>query len=276
MKFEHIHAFNAYIGGPAPKHPSIDLGQYDAGFLQSSPPVYPIFYRASIKYGLEEDRQKGYMYFSSPNQPIEWEAQQPWSGYYLNIAEDLISAHQHLNHSFLTYGLHQPLHLQPAEEQTMTQLFEQALHAYQQPNFSVEILVAYCNLIFAHVAQFYKRQFGEQREQHSHLVHGFFNLLERYYHPAENTTPIQPSVHQFAQQLHVTPNYLSDLIKFHTGKPALEHIHQHIIATAKPLLSQSNATVAEISHRLGFEYPNYFSRLFRKITGASPSHFRRP
>ena len=273
MRFDSIKSFNTYTNARLPKHALIDIGEYPKDFLKSSSPVRPNFYRVSIKYGLENDKTQGFMYFSSPNQPIEWETTTPWKGYYINIAEDLISNHQHLEYSFLSYGLHEPLSLKPEEAFIITQQFEAALREYDKEAFSTDLLLAYCNLIFAHVGQFYKRQFGERKEQYSKLVNEFFFLLGNYYSQNTENQIEQPSVNQFAQQLNVTPNYLSDVIKFHTGKPALEHIHQHIVKLAKVMLAEKQHSISEIAYQLGFEYPNYFSRLFRKVTGVSPSSF---
>ncbi|MEM9647906.1 MAG: helix-turn-helix domain-containing protein [Bacteroidota bacterium] len=271
MRFKSIASFNEYTNIRSPKHDLIDIGAYAGDFRLSSPPVYPNFYRISIKYGLEDNKERGFMYFSSPNQPIEWKTDVPWKGFFIHIAEDLISNHQHLEYSFLNYGLHEPLFLKKDEELIVTQHYQAALNEYAKKTFSKDLLLAYCNLIFAHVAQFYRRQFGERKEQYSKLVNDFFYLLENYY--SENTKSVQPSVSYFATQLHVTPNYLSDVIKFYSGKPALEHIHQHIVKVAKSLLVQEKSTISEIAYQLGFEYPNYFSRLFRKVTGVSPSNF---
>lgn len=271
MRFENIKEFNTYTNLRLPKHDFIDIGEYPSDFLLSSPPVYPNFYRISIKYGLENDKEKGFMYFSSPNQPIEWKTDTPWKGFFINITEDLISNNQHLEYSFLNYGLHEPLFLKSEEESVMTHQFKAALEEYNKKAFSKDLVLAYCNVIFAHVAQFYKRQFGERKEQYSQLVNDFFSLLDNYY--GKDGRAVQPSVNYFANQLNVTPNYLSDVIKFYSGKPALEHIHQHIVKVAKSLLAQKKSTISEIAYQLGFEYPNYFSRLFRKITGVSPSSF---
>jgi YesN/AraC family two-component response regulator len=70
-------------------------------------------------------------------------------------------------------------------------------------------------------------------------------------------------------------HYLGDTIKHYTGKSALNIIHEHIIEEAKILLTASNKTVSEICYMLGFEYPTYFSRLFKKKTNLSPSDFRK-
>jgi AraC-like DNA-binding protein len=57
-------------------------------------------------------------------------------------------------------------------------------------------------------------------------------------------------------RLNVTPNYLSDIIKYHSGESALTIIHNYIIEEAKKMLATTNLSVSEISYKLGFEYPN--------------------
>ena len=104
MKLKDITSFNQYTRARPPKHQWIDIGSYPRDFLLTSPPVRPNFYRISIKYGLEGEKGRGFMYFSSPNQPIAWETKIPWTGYYLQITEDIISNHQHLEYTFLTVG----------------------------------------------------------------------------------------------------------------------------------------------------------------------------
>lgn len=272
MIIESIESFNKYTNNTQPKSNVLDIGEYPDSFLLSSKPVYLNFYRISIKYGLEDDKTKGFMYFSSPNQPIEWETDTPWIGFYINITEELISTHQFLNYSFLNYGLHEPLFLDNDEESSITQHFKSALNEYNKDQFSLDLVLAYCNIIFAHVAQCYARQFGERKEQYNQLVNDFFELLKNYYN--NNELVIQPSVNYFAKQLNITSNYLSDVVKYHSGRPALEHIHDHIIEVAKVQLLEKNHSIKEIAYNLGFEYPNYFSRLFRKSTGITPSQFQ--
>jgi len=270
-QFKEISDFNAYTGLPAPRHALIDIGQYPEDFLLSSGPVYPGFYRISLKYGLEEEREKGFMYFSSPDKPITWDTPLPWQGYYIQIAAELIAHHQHLDYSFLNYGMHEALYLKEAEGQRITALYQDAVREYQRAGFAMDMLLALCNLMFAHIAGFYERQFGERKQQYNKLVEDFFAQLQAYYGQEPS---VQPSVAYFADQLCVTPNYLSDVVRYYTGKPALEHIHQHIITVARAMLSEKGQSIAQIADRLGFEYPNYFARLFKKSTGLSPSAYR--
>ena len=83
-----------------------------------------------------------------------------------------------------------------------------------------------------------------------------------------------PSVAYFAEKLHVSPSYLSDFLKTLTGKSTQEHIHFYLMEKAKQRLISSNKSIAEIAYELGFEYPQYFSRLFKEKTGFTPKEFR--
>ena len=78
-----------------------------------------------------------------------------------------------------------------------------------------------------------------------------------------------------ADHLNLSANYLSDLLRKYTGKSTLEHIQLKIVETAKSLLLyHTEKTVNEIAYELGFEYPQYFSRLFKKRVGLSPTELR--
>lgn len=59
-----------------------------------------------------------------------------------------------------------------------------------------------------------------------------------------------------------------------TGQNAQQHIHNHLIETAKVKLSSTNLSVSEIAYELGFEHPQSFSKLFKTKTKLSPLQFR--
>jgi AraC-like DNA-binding protein len=83
-----------------------------------------------------------------------------------------------------------------------------------------------------------------------------------------------PNVNYMASQLHLSPKYLSDLLKQETGKTALELIHLYMISEAKNILVAGDQSISEIAFQLGFENPPYFSRLFKKEVGMSPKEFK--
>lgn len=59
-----------------------------------------------------------------------------------------------------------------------------------------------------------------------------------------------------------------------TGMGANDYVNRKRIERAVDLLLHTDASIGEISDRLGFEYPRYFSTLFKQVTGQSPSDYR--
>jgi YesN/AraC family two-component response regulator len=99
-------------------------------------------------------------------------------------------------------------------------------------------------------------------------------LLDTYYESDIPQKQGLPSVRYCAEKLNLSANYLGDLIKNETGKSALEHIQLHLIEIAKNKMFEKNKSVSQIAYELGFEYPQYFSRLFKKCVGISPNEYR--
>ena len=83
-----------------------------------------------------------------------------------------------------------------------------------------------------------------------------------------------PTASHFGQCLNMSSNYLSDLLKKESGRGIKEHIDSHIVDKAKNILLQSSQSVSEIAFSLGFDYPQSFTRLFKKKTGVSPLEYR--
>ena len=82
------------------------------------------------------------------------------------------------------------------------------------------------------------------------------------------------NVAQLADKLNISPQYLSDMLRQHTGQTALQHIHDKVIEKAKELLTTTDLSVSEIAYQLGFEYSQSFSKLFKSKTNFSPLEFR--
>ncbi len=78
----------------------------------------------------------------------------------------------------------------------------------------------------------------------------------------------------FADRASLSPGYFGDLIKKETGLTAQEMISRHIVDVAKHRLSASSDDISVIAYNLGFQYPQHFTRLFKRITGQSPRQYR--
>lgn len=82
------------------------------------------------------------------------------------------------------------------------------------------------------------------------------------------------TVHSISEQLHVSPTYLSDMLRSLTGQNTQQYIHAKLMEKAKELLTTTSLTVSEVAYQLGFDYPQSFNKLFKKKTNVSPLAFR--
>ena len=82
------------------------------------------------------------------------------------------------------------------------------------------------------------------------------------------------TVHYLADELNVSPSYLSDMLRSLTGQNAQQHIHDKLISTAKEKLSTTELSVSEIADALGFEHSQSLSKLFKSKTNLKPLALR--
>jgi AraC-like DNA-binding protein len=79
----------------------------------------------------------------------------------------------------------------------------------------------------------------------------------------------------YAEQLHITPKYLSDTVRRATGTSALGHINRSLVIIIKQLLDNSDLSIVQIAEELHFESLSYFSRFCTKHLGVPPSEYRK-
>lgn len=103
------------------------------------------------------------------------------------------------------------------------------------------------------------------------MLEQFNQQLEKYFEAGHFQKNGIPHIEQIADQLSVSQQYLSDTLKNETGKTSNGHLQLYLIDEAKNILLNPNKTIFEIAFELGFEYPQYFSRLFK---GISPTEHR--
>ncbi|PKV75902.1 AraC-like DNA-binding protein [Pontibacter ramchanderi] len=115
----------------------------------------------------------------------------------------------------------------------------------------------------------------EAENRHDYLeVFRTVPMLMRFYQMVDVNYKAQKTVAFYADQLHISANYLNILCKRHLQVPALFLIHSRIVLEAKRLLHASELPVKEITFDLGFSDLAHFSNFFKSKTGVSPRSFR--
>ena len=281
--FRDFESFNKYIGLPAPLDRDIDIGYYDVSKLRlKSEPISVDFYRISIKSNFIDRSASDFnpnnpkpvtaVFFNSPERPNGWDVEPTYNGMYLQISKKLIEENRFLFKNYLDYGEHEALHLTGKEEQEIRTIFELMLKYYDSRKENFAVLLSYVHVLISLVEAFYKRQFSSNPVQYSPIVSGFQQLLINYYNQPVSQIP---TVQFFADKLGLTPNYLGDIIKHFTQKSALENIHAFVIKKAKEMLEKrTDLNNTEIAYELGFEYPNYFAKFFKKQVNLTPREYR--
>jgi len=184
---------------------------------------------------------------------------------------------QHIKkYGFFTYAVNEALHLSPKEEKQIESIVESIDLEYQnnQDEFSKDIMVSQLGTLLKYANRFYQRQFVHRKQLSNDLLEQFNHQLESYFDSGQLQEQVIPSIEQIADRLSVSQRYLSDTLKKETGKTTTEHLHLHLIDEAKNILLQPNKSISEVAYALGFEYPPYFSRLFKKKEGVSPTEYR--
>jgi AraC-like DNA-binding protein len=239
----------------------------------------------NIKYGRKiVDFQGGSLISMAPNQVLEMEndidPSETIKGWGLFFHPDLIRAtslHDKMkNYSFFTYEMSEALHLSEKEDQV---LFDTVLKisAELKENTDIHsqaIIVSQIELLLNYCSRFYGRQFITRKNSNNAVVVQVEKILSEYFQQNNIAALGLPTVKYVAEQVHVSPGYLSDLLKKETGKNAQDHIHFYLIEEAKNILLNTNKSVGEIAYALGFEYPQYFNKLFKQKTGKTPVEFR--
>ena len=100
------------------------------------------------------------------------------------------------------------------------------------------------------------------------------DIIKRFIDLIDVNLVNQRSVSFYAKKLNVHPNYLNSLIKKNTGLTAKESIQNMLLLETKYLLHSTNLSIKEISNRMGFSDPNYFTVFFKKFEKTSPANYR--
>ena len=238
----------------------------------------------NLTYGRRSyDFQENTLVFIAPGQVFGHEADGTTftgSGWCLLFHPDLLRGTplgRHMqDYTFFSYAANEALHLSKQEQQTvidcLTKIDEETYDkADRHSNLiiasAIELLLNYC-------IRFYDRQFITRKKENKDTLGSFEALLNDYFISDKPSKFGTPTVAYCADQLHLSANYFGDLIKKETGLSAQEYILAKTMDTAKELLADPTKSVSDVAYALGYQYPQYFSKAFKRVVGCSPKEYR--
>jgi len=292
--FHSLSELHKVLGLPKPLHPLISVVNNSGGAIEEKDfpqsfvlSFYKIAYKPNLtgrfKYGQQYyDFDDGGLCFSAPSQQkaLNEAEDSDHSGFALFIHPDFLLgtplARKIKKYNFFSYSLNEALHLSDKERETILSVFKIIDDELNEriDEFSHDIVIAQIDLLLNFCNRFYKRQFITRKSVSNTMLQKLDELLEDYFDNEKSLKLGVPTVQYLADQIHITPGYLSDMLRSLIGQNAQQLIHIKIIERAKEKLTNKTLSVSEIAYELGFERSQSFSKLFKSKTKMTPLAFK--
>lgn len=294
-KVSSINALHQFLGLKKPSNPLISVFNFDDVKLGPETILSAVttdFYVVALKkdcaggkckYGQQYyDFDEGIMYFIAPHQVLQFEdvLLNGVKGFVLVVHPDFLQGYSLSSmikdYGYFSYKSNEALHLSEKEEKLIMDIIENVSCEIDanMDAFTQDLLVSNIDLLLKYCDRFYNRQFLTRKKVNTDLLTKLESLLDDYFRNDKLIETGIPTVQFVANELHLSPNYLSDMLRVQTGQTTQQHIQNRVIGKAKELLSTTSMSVSEIAYHLGFEHPQSFHRLFKNRTSASPLEFR--
>jgi AraC-like DNA-binding protein len=293
FKVETISDLLEIAGFDKPKHPLITIIDYSkvtTNNLPESGSYVCGFYTVNFKnncsflYGRQPfDHKEGTLHCTAPEQVITFDRKKEpgisegWGLYFhAELLRNSALGNKISEYTFFSYDENEALHLSEQEKNTCFSILKQIEIEYNTniDVYSHDLILSNIELLLNYCKRFYNRQFITRTNQNKDIIVKFEQFITDYFNSDQLKNSGMPTVKYCAESMNLSPNYFSDLLKSETGKNTQEHIHFHLLEKAKTMLVNSNLSINEIAYELGFEYPQNFSKLFKKKVGLSPTLYR--
>lgn len=293
-KFLHLKQANDYAQsvGAETYHPMVSVVHFDElgpipHTLNKMGNVYAFFvqenFPSGTTYGMGGyDTTKGSLTAVSPGQIIgkaDDGTRDVYRGWTLHFEAEFMRGtmfEQRISdYHYFSYNVNEALHTTEGEKQLLWQLMEMIRRFIQhrKPSSQTDrILQDYILLLCDYAQLFYQRQFSDTASREGDLLSRFHHVLTDYYERGLQHSHGLPSVKYCASELCLSPSYFGDVVRSVSGESPTQTIHHFIIDRAKSLMV-SGLTATQTSEALGFEYPQHFTRFFKRHTAMQPSKY---
>lgn len=167
---------------------------------------------------------------------------------------------------FNLQGQYALLVLNPDTIPNLQKIYSLMLYEYTQPLGTYLAMKALLKVFLLHLIRQDQKAFLHQ-DVNQKRVYNFCMLLDTYYCKEWKAS-------FYSQKLGLSEKRLNQILKEKMNKTITQLVHARLILEAKRNLRASELTIKEISYRLNFEDPSYFSRFFKNNTGATPEEFK--
>ena len=293
LKLGSVHQCNCCLGGKT-LHPLVSVIDLSKADLSSHTDFKFGFYTILLSECKCEAYRYGHQYYDfsdgtliclTPGESISMKDSnntRPSKGWILAFHPDLICGTalgaNIRDYTFFSYRPEEALHISLREKQVILELLDKINQELQRciDCYSQKIISKYIELLLDYCERFYERQFITRNEANKQIIGRFNRLLDHHFHTIQSQSADLPTIEDCAGSLHLSPAYFNDLLEYETGKSFKEYLQFKRFETAKDWLINTDKPLNQIAQELGFRNAQYFSRLFKKMTGCPPNDFRMP
>ena len=143
-----------------------------------------------------------------------------------------------------------------------------------EDKFSRRIITAGIAVLLNLCMRYFERQKTEPQNSADAIVSKLNKLIIDYLSGSRDVLQELPTVSSCADALHISPNYLGDIVRKKLGCSAQQYIRQMVVKEAAYQLRYTKHSIGEIGYNIGFKYPHHFTRVFKQEFGATPQEYR--
>lgn len=221
------------------------------------------------------------IYFTSPWHIRQYSNIKNWKGYIMFITPDFFFQHPQGEFIFREFRyFHTENGMVLPTNQKSNELISgyfAKMHALLRSDHpeKLNMLFHYINIFLYECKAAFVAEAPQQTGSKDTTLNNFLHSLNNYFmelHKGKMDKAV--SLKYVANELHLHPTYLSNLLKQQTGKTAAQLVRERLILEAQSLLKNTDMTVAEVAYYLHFKDNSNFAKFFRHQVGQSPSDYR--
>lgn len=217
--------------------------------------------------------KKGSLFVLQPGQMHHWSLSEDIEGFVIIFSQGLYNLYfgqKKINeYNFYNSILNKPeVVFETDEFSKILPYFDLLTRENNQENkYQLDKMLNLLDCIHIEIARKYNETYSHQTHSYNIKISAFEVLLEQHF-----KTQKLPSF--YAEQLHITLKHLNRICNEILQKTATEVIMDRVILEIKRMLTDKQLAVNEVAYKVGYEDYSYFSRVFKKQTGMSPTEFR--
>lgn len=219
------------------------------------------------------------MFVCPPGSIVQIESEQDAAVHFIFCEEEFVNRvhldQKQLLHLFMEVRTTPCLQLDDSEwssiNHTLEEIFTEGRSGREDP-FSAEIMYSLFRAVAYRISRVIDDRMKTRKETPSLPRHtAYFNaFIEELSHNYMQ----ERSVGFYADRLHLTPKYLTTLLRTTTGRTATQWIDDYVVLEAKNLLKYSSMNIQEVAYYLHFPNQSFFGKYFKQHTGMTPSAYR--